>query len=331
MSQHDVVAGLATALRVLLGDKIADEMEDRLGEQNAIAFARIHALYDHLSEKHPDSDPVAAALDDTAPSFDSFDEYVAFLRRMVQKTAQLRVTPGPEFHKLLVNLVEIAEKAKPKDEKTAHAAVVDPQFQSVPRSQDRARLGRTLPEIPLRMRTREALPYSYPSYDATMAQVLRVWDTKHYASRMQDEMNSLVRNALQQVVERIRHTEHVEVSPSDLVIAAQEYLVTRNWIRFGLEHVGEVSLYNALSGYDHDVTVDGEIVLSPACKVHYELIGANLERVLRRVIFNLERDVMSGTFLAGRQPGVDVVVACCSELVQDEARQWLANLRENWE
>lgn len=323
-SSHDVIAGLATALRVLLGDDVADEMEARLGQHFA-EFARLHVQYDHLSEKHPDSDPVTAALDDAAPRFDGFDDYVQFLRRMTQRTAQMRTTPGPEFHAILAKMLEVAGKAAPK-EKEAKAAVEGERV----RYAGSAQLGRALPRVPLQMKTREGLPYSYPSYDATAALVAQVWGGKKYAERMTSELNDIVRASLKSLAERIRHTEHVEVGPADLVIATQEYLMRRNWIHYGIEEIGEVSFYTALAGYEHDLTVDGELLISSQCNVWYELIGGNLEKVLRKVMFNLSREVMSGNMLAGRQPGVDVVIACCSELVQDEARTWLRNLRETW-
>lgn len=320
----DVVAGLATAIKVLLGDKVASEMEKTLGHDLTIKFLKLHTVYDHLSEKYPDSDPVLAALDSTAPSFDSFDEYVKFLQKMEQKTSSMKVEPSPEFHKILVQMLQVVAKAP----KVAHAGVELPNKMTTPHFADTARLGITLPPLPLSGKAREALPYSYPSYTATSKIVKQTWKEKNYEARATDELNQLLKRALGNLATMLRHTEHLDVCPCDLVIAAQEYLLSHNWLRYGLENVAEASMYLAIAGYEHTVTCDGDILLSPNCNVHYEFIGAGLERILRRVIFNLERDVMSGTMLAGRQPAVDVVVACCSELVQDSAKQWLKTIRE---
>lgn len=320
----DVIAGLASAIKVLLGDKVASEMEKALGPELAKQFLKLHAAYDHLSEKYPDSDPVNVAMGDTAPSFDSFEDYTRFLQRVQAKTQTMRVSPGPEFNKVLVAILSIIAKA---EKSHAVTSALVPKEGSA-KTYDTALMGLRLPAVPLSVKSRDALPYSYPSYEATAKIVGRTWDEKHYSERFTTEMNKLVTAALKNLSEHIKHSEHIDVCPCDLAIAAQEYLMSRNWIKYGLESVGEVSLYTAMAGYEHSVTLDGDIVLSNSCKVHYEFIGANLERLLRRVIFNLERDVMSGTMLAGRQPAVDLVVACCSEIVQDSAREWLKTLHE---
>lgn len=313
----DVVAGLASAIRVLFGDAVADGMESRLGRDLSIQFIKTLTAYDHLSEQHPDSDPVMQALDDAAPRFDSFDDFLEFLQRMEHKLSMMHEAPAPEFHGLIKKMLGIVAKAP----KPTEAAVTAGDHYGNARLQ-----GRKLPALPLTQAAREALPYSYPSYDATRQIVANIWRDRGYAKRMHSELNGLTRNSINRLAEHLRHTEHVEIAPADIVVAAQQYLMSRNWIRYGLEGVAEASLFTAAAGYDHDVTVTGKILLSRECQAGFQFLGANLERVLRRVIFALQREVIGNTALAGRQPGIDLVIACASELVQDTARAWLTSL-----
>lgn len=314
MAYIDVTAGLASAIRVLFGDAVADGMESRLGREHSIKFIKLLAAYDHLSEQHPESDPVLTALDDAAPRFDDFDEFLRFLRRMETKLNVMHEHPAPEFLAIIRKLLATAEQA-PKPDVTAGDHFANTRLQC-----------RKLPSLPLSMTAREALPYSYPSYESTQKIVAQIWRDRGFETKMINELNGVVDRALKALAEHLRHTEHCDLQPQDLVVAAQQYLMSRNWVRYGLESVAEASLFTAASGYEHTVTVNGDILLSGDVQSGFQFLGANLEHVLRRVIYALEREVIGNTALAGRQPGVDLVVACAGELVQDTAREWLPTL-----
>ena len=249
---------------------------------------------------------------DSLPRFDSLIDYSRFLHRVISKLAPMRDKPGPELAKLIQAMIKIVDANL-----EATAAVIDPK---------KPMIGRSLPSVPMKMRAVEALPYSYPSFDKTLDVVESFWNDKGYSNRLSTELNRVVASSLKKLSEKMERTEGATLDIGSLAIAAQVYLVEHNWIRFGLEDVAEASFALASNGYEHTVTVDGDIVFSNQADVSYRFLGGNLEAVLRRCVYTLAKDTMNGVVLAGRQPAVDVTIACASLLVQRYARNWLVNM-----
>ena len=313
MTKENMVAlaGALTTYRVLLGDSVTDELEQKLDKEEQKKFFALHVKYDKLAEKHPKSEPIELIDTDALPRFDSLLDYSRFLHRIDAKLSVMRDEPGPELHAIISKMLKLIDKAA-----TATAAVIDGK---------KTMRGRTLPNVPLSMRAVDALPYSYPSFDKTLSVVEDFWRDKSYSNRLNTELLRVVKASLVNLSDRMKHTGATAKVP-DLAVAAQVYLMEHNWIKFGLEDVAEASYALAQAGYDHTVTVDGDILFTSECKVAYRFIGGNLESVLRRCVMSLASETLHGVVLAGRQPATDVVIACASLIVQRYARNWLLNM-----
>jgi len=316
------LAGISNAYRILLGDDVTDDLERKLASEDVKEFFKLHMQYDQLAEKYPKSEPVSVMHADSLPRFDSMLEYSRFLHRIQQKLGMLREKPGPDLNKLVIKMIKILDKAEDNNNNnTATSSAVDPR---------RGMIGRSLPAVPLSMQAVEALPYSYPSFAKTYEVVVNFWDNKDYDKRLTNELNRAVRASLLNLQQHLSHTGGT-APVSDLAVAAQKYLMDHNWIRYGLEDVAEASYALANAGYEHDVTTEGDILFDSHCKVTYRFLGANLESVLRKCVFNLAKETMNGVVLAGRQPAIDVLVACSSKKVQEFAKIWLNNLHETFQ
>lgn len=308
-----VGASISAVYRVLLGDAVVDDLEGSLGKSELKQFFHLHEQYDKLSQRYPKSEPIMLLDADSLPRFDSLLDYSRFLHRVSSKLAPMRDKPGPELIKLVQAMIKIVDA----NLQETTAAVIDPK---------RPMIGRSLPSVPMKMRAINALPYSYPSFDKTLDVVESFWNDKGYSTRLSTELNRVVAASLKKLSESMKHTEGATLDVGSLAVAAQVYLVEHNWIRFGLEDVAEASFALASNGYEHTVTVDGEILFSNQADVSYRFLGGNLEVVLRRCILTLAKDTLNGVVLAGRQPAVDVTIACASLLVQRYARNWLLNM-----
>jgi len=312
------LAGTSTAYRVLLGDSVTDELEQKLDKEEQKKFFALHLKYDKLAEKHPNSEPIKMINTDALPRFDSLLDYSRFLYRIDAKLSVMRDEPGPELHTLVSKMLKLIDKAVTE---TATAAVIDGK---------KTMLGRTLPSVPLSMRAVDALPYSYPNFDKTLSVVEDFWRDKNYSTRLNTELLRVVKASVENLSNRMKHTG-ATAKISDIAVAAQVYLMEHNWIKFGLEDVAEASYALAQAGYDHTVTVDGDILFASECKVAYRFLGANLESVLRRCVTSLASETLHGVVLAGRQPATDVVIACASLIVQRYARNWLLNMHYSFQ
>lgn len=312
-------AGLTNAYRVLLGDDVIDDLKTSLELPKVREFIKLHASYDKIASKHPKSDPVTMIETDALPRFDSLEAYTKFLSRTSQKLSSMREAPAPELNKIIIAMLNVVDTGKKKQEATG--CVVDP---------TRGLLGRTLPQVPLTMQNVEALPYSYPSFTRTLEIVQSFWHDKNYGERVNNELQRVVASSLRALAEHLKHTS-ATAPVTDLAVAAQTYLMDHNWIRFGLNDVAQASYALAYAGYDHDVTTDGDILMSSRCVVTYRFLGANLEAVLRKAVFNLAKETMNGVVLAGKQPAIDVVIACSSKIIQDHAKHWLLSLHTTFQ
>ncbi len=316
MGKQIAVSGTTNAYRVLLGDAVIDDLRKTLSKPSLKEFIRLHAQYDALAEKHPKSDPVTMLETDALPRFDGLDTYLKFLYRTSQKLKPMREEPAPELNKLVEKMIKLAEAKEPKE---TTAAWVNDRFH-----------GKTLPGVPLSMKNVDALPYSYPSFERTYDVVRSFWNDKSYHSRLENELSRTVKLSLARLSEHLKHTA-ATVEIEDLAVAAQSFLMDRNWIRYGLENVAKASYALAQAGVEHEVTTDGDILFSKDCGIAYSTLGANLEAVLRKAVFNLSKEVLNGVVLAGRQPAIDVVIACCSMMVQEFARDWIVRLHERFQ
>ncbi len=306
------VSGTMNAYRILLGDAVVDGLVSKLSKEALKDFFKLHAQYDIIAEKHPKSDPVTMLDTESLPRFDSVLDYERFLNRILNKLTPMRDEPAPQMVKFVKGMLKILEDSQQKTT-TATASV---------KVAHKALRGGSLPSVPLSMQMEEALPYSYPSFAKTYDVVTNFWYEKNYTSRLCKELDIVVRASVSKLHDHLKHTG-TTAALEELAVSAQVYLMEHNWIRYGLDNVATASLNLASAGVSHEVTTEGDIFLTGDCIVSYNFLGANLESVLRRCVNSLVKDVMGGVVLAGRQPAVDVVIACCSKKIQEEARNWL--------
>jgi hypothetical protein len=356
---YESTAGITNSYRLLLGDKVVNEMEARIGQANAKKFLKLHAKYDTLVRKSPKSDPMQAMNPNDFIEVEGFDDYLRFLGNVEAQLRGMKEPISQQLHSYIKSMLVIGNtKLKTKPSAKAHATAgvsgmdagmiqkANPNspmqntpplsYGSKPVDVDptahyRSKMfqGRSLPSVPLSMIQSETLPYSYPSFNATYDVVQRYAGEHGYVDRVRSELTATMKRGIKKILEHESHAKTFE--PKDiagLVVEAQEFLMNRNWIRYNINNVATASHSLALAGIRHRVNTKGmisHIENNRTCA--YAYLGMSLENVLRRGVFALAKDLLQNTDFAGKQAALDVVIACSSLVVQNSARSWLSSVQ----
>lgn len=339
MSMFEATGGIEATYRGLLGSKVVGEMIEVLGDVGANKFLKLHAKYDALARKHPDQDPITRMSAHDIPAFDGFDAYVKFLKKLAFNLRTFKEPVSKALYALLEEMLNTVAKAhearesrNEKDSGKKAAAGYSAVAGKGEIYQSRTLRGKSLPAIPVVIRTVDMtrgtgiLPYSYPSWDATLKITSDYADDKDFRSRLEAELTSTLKAGLVQVIEALPKSQKKTIK--QLVVEAQEYLMDHNWIQYNLENVARASFNIASAGVKHQVTVNGLIQhVAGTRTLAYTFLGLNLERVLRRGYFALLKDITNAVNLAGRTAGLDVLSCACSYIVQEIGRNWLDNVQ----
>ena len=179
--------------------------------------------------------------------------------------------------------------------------------------------------IPVRTGANTNLPALYPSFDKTYEVVVAVAGEKQYDARLKDTLSDTLRQKIEALVTAMERQRGVRAKTvPELVAEAHEYLIDHGWMQYDLENVAHASYNFAVAGVSHRVTTKGKLVEFEHPRTYaYAFLGVALESVMRKAVVSLVRDAVNGTVLAGYGVGFDVVCACASTWVQDQAREWL--------
>jgi hypothetical protein len=179
--------------------------------------------------------------------------------------------------------------------------------------------------IPVRVGATSKLPASYPSFDKTFEVVTSVAGEKQYHLRLRDTLSDTLRQKVEALVVAMERQRGVRAKTvPEIVAEAHEYLIDHGWMQYDLENVAHASYNFAVAGVSHRVTTKGKLVEFEHPRTYaYAFLGVALESVLRKAVVSLVRDTVNGTVLAGYGAGFDVVCACASTWVQEQARMWL--------
>lgn len=315
--------GIENSYRLLLGDEVVDSMIQAIGEVNANRFLKLHAKYDALSRRNPEADPLRKMPAHDIPAFDDFESYVKFLHKIEFTLRTFKEPISKALYAVIKEMLALAEKKQKQDKQEATSAVT---------YQNAMLRGNSLIHVPVPLQVMDqfrytgVFPYSYPSFEATLEIVRNYADDKDFVKRLEAELTDTLKSSLVRVIAELPKEQKKSVP--ELVVEAQEYLMSRNWIKYNLENVAQASFNIAKAGLKHQVTTNGVIKhVSGSRTLAFAFLGLNLERVLRRGFFALLKDITNSVNLAGREAGFDVLTAACSYFVQDQARQWLDNLQ----
>lgn len=223
----ETTGGIETTYRLLLGSDVMDSMQESIGPDNARAFLKQHAKYDALCRKNPKADPMQAMEANNIPAFTDFNSYVSFLKHL---ESQLRIMKEPlskAMHGCLKTMIDISEDTVKQDNKAKASSVVEARFQNT------VFHGKSLLSVPVQMQNIHALPYSYPSWHATLELVSKFSEEKQYDQRIESELTSCLRVRLVRVLESLARSKQ-EKSVKQVVVEAQQYLMDRNWINTDL-------------------------------------------------------------------------------------------------
>lgn len=315
--------GIENSYRLLLGDEVVDSMIQTIGEANANRFLKLHAKYDALSRRNPEADPLRKMPAHDIPAFEDFESYVKFLNKIEFTLRTFKEPISKALYAVIKEMIALADKKQAKQDKQEVTSAT---------YQNSMLRGNTLIHVPVpllemdKFRYTGVFPYSYPSFEATLEIVRNYADDKDFVKRLEAELTDTLKASLVRVVAEL--SKEQKKSIPELVVEAQEYLMSRNWIKYNLENVAQASFNIAKAGLKHQVTTNGVIKhVSGSRTLAFAFLGLNLERALRRGFFALLKDITNSVNLAGREAGFDVLTAACSYFVQDHARQWLDNLQ----
>lgn len=338
--QFNALGSIESSYRILLGDKVMRTMLAKIGKENATKFLKLHASYDALVAKNPKSDPMQAMSADSIPVFKDFDSYVMFLKRIEAVLKGTTLHPSKSMCKIITEMLALADKPNPEAQtgkapqqgKTSPSKSEATAGDDVPGIEKNIKYGKSLLHgdslihVPLSIKSIELLPYSYPSWEATLDMVTKLIDEKDYTSRIEAELTSAMRAGLTSVLATLPKSETKSIK--QLVVEAQQYLMEHNWIRYGLNNVARASYNIATAGIKHRVSTTGLIEhITNTRTTAYCFIGSQLELVLRRACLGILKEASSNVVFAGKIAGLDVLSAACSYMVQEIARDWLDNLQ----
>lgn len=321
----EATGGIETTYRLLLGSDVMDSMQEEIGPDNARAFLKQHAKYDALVRKNPKADPMQAMEPNSIPAFKDFHSYVSFLKKIETQLRSMQEPISKAMHQTISTMIDIANTPvkKSNTDKSAKASTET----VLARFGNEVFKGKSLLAIPVQMQDTKALPYSYPSWHATIELVDKFADEKQYNQRICSELTSCLRSRLVNTLESLARSKQ-EKDIKQLVVEAQQYLMDRNWIQYGLENVAQASYNIARAGVKHRVGTNGVIQhIDTTRTLAYAYLGVNLESILRRGCFALLKEISSNMVFAGRQASFDVLSAACSYYVQDLGRKWLNNVQ----
>jgi hypothetical protein len=340
--QFNALGSIESSYRILLGDTVMRTMLAKIGKENATKFLKLHASYDALVAKNPKSDPMQAMTADSIPVFKDFNSYVMFLKRVESTLKGMTLHPSKSMHKIITEMLALADKPNPEaqtktdktkqQDKTAPSKSEATAGDDVPGIEKNIKYGKSLLHgdslihVPLSIKSIELLPYSYPSWEATLDMVTKLIDEKDYTSRIEAELTSAMRAGLTSVLATLPKSETKSIK--QLVVEAQQYLMEHNWIRYGLNNVARASYNIATAGIKHRVSTTGLIEhITNTRTTAYCFIGSQLELVLRRACLGILKEASSNVVFAGKIAGLDVLSAACSYVVQEIGRDWLDNLQ----
>jgi hypothetical protein len=332
MSMFETTGGVVNSYRLLLGDEVIRSAIKTIGADNTNRFLKLHAKYDAMVRKHKDEDPLSKMPANEIPAFHGFSEYVKFLEKIAFTLRTFKEPISRALYGVIEGMLKLS-KAKPPvpavekvESATASTSEDSNGNGSKTIYQNSFLRGHSLVRIPVQIRDQTALPYSYPSWEGTLAIVREYADDKEFGKRIQAELTDTLKAALVKVIAELPKTDHKTVK--ELVAEAQQYLMDRNWIQYGLENVAHASFNLATAGIKHRVSTNGVITHIATTKtLAYAFLGVNLEIILRRGFFGLAKDISENLNLEGRQAGFDVLCCACSYYVQDIARNWLDNVQ----
>lgn len=319
--------GLVNTYKLLLGNKVVTTMVEKIGSDNANKFLKLHAKYDACVRKNPKIDPMQAMPASDIPVFQDFGAYTNFLKRLESQLRGMKEPMSRYIHGVLVEMVKVADTELPKQsEPNEKNEAATASFGSGVRYGKTMFRGHSLIQIPVFMKDTKSLPYSYPSWDASMEMITKLAEEKGYQQRLEAELTNVLKSSLVRVFEALPSDKHKTVK--ELVVEAQEYLMDHNWISYGLENVAKASYNIACAGVKHRVGTDGSIKhIMSTRTLAYAFLGVGLETVLRRACFALLKEATSNMVFAGKNASLDVITACCSCYVQEVGREWLDNLQ----
>jgi|ERR1035437_10132500 hypothetical protein len=330
----ETTGGLANSYRLLLGDEVIRSAIKTIGADNTNRFLKLHAKYDAICRKHKDEDPLSKMPAHEIPAFHDFPEYVKFLEKIAFTLRTFKEPISRALFGVIEDMLKLA-KAKPPepavekvDTEKAESATAAASNGNGSKTiyQNSFLRGHSLVRVPVQIRDQTTLPYSYPSWEGTLDIVREYADDKEFGKRIEAELTDTLKAALIKVIASLPREDHKTVK--ELVAEAQQYLMDRNWIQYGLENVAHASFNLATAGIKHRVSTNGVITHVATTKtLAYAFLGVNLEVVLRRGFFALAKDISENLNLEGRQAGFDVLSCACSYYVQDIARNWLDNVQ----
>lgn len=308
----EAFAGAENAYRILLGDAVVNEVKQKVGSAGLTKFLQLHSKYDALTRKSPKTDPIHVVHKEI-PVFDSAEGYMSFLRGISQQLGIMKEPLAKAMHQCITQMLDILGKQTPK---TATASEEAPRIPFSKRV-----FKRRLPVVPVV--DSKSLPRSYPNWEATLDVVSKYANEKGMAQHIFQELTATLKAGLATVVE-FESREHRDPDLKSLVAEAQEYLMSRHWLGYGIHDVAYASHGLAVAGIRHRVTTQGCIKhIGLDRTLAYTHIGSSLEAVLRRAIFACVRELVAESSFTGYTPATDVLVSACSKFVQDVARDWL--------
>ena len=325
MSMYESTGGLLNSYRLLLGDEVLKSAIKTMGENNTNRFLKLHAKYDAIVRKHKDEDPLSKMPAHDIPVFHNFQEYVKFLDKIAFTLRTFKEPISKALYGVIEDMLKLA-KSKPQEPATVESAEDSTLNGVKPIYQNSFLRGHTLVRVPVQIRDQTNLPYSYPSWEGTLDIVREYADDKEFGKRIQAELTETLKSAVVKVLAGLPKSDTKTVK--ELVAEAQQYLMDRNWIQYGLENVAQASFNLASAGIKHRVSTNGVIThVATTRTLAYAFLGVNLEIVLRRGFFALAKDISENLNLEGREAGFDVLCCACSYYVQDLARKWLDNVQ----
>lgn len=319
--------------KVLLGDKIVTEMAQALGEEGTNKFLELHARFDRLVDEHPELDVVNMIPVDQVGDYNSFTEYVGFLRKLLSRVGALAGSANNKKDKsnavnqLADTLTEMVGMSAQMGD-VATAAASSAKFCDT--------VFAPLVKLPIEAKLKKSLPKSYPDYTEIARYVHSRAEQAEFNVWLLGKLNSTVKSGLEKLSEQADFMEEtrVDLSPRDYLVELQEYLMDNEWIGYTKDEVREAAAATreiTRAGYSTDLRLaKGKTVLQldiTALKSHaYLYLGVTLAAELRKAVYRLADSVNKNYNITGKQAGMDVLMAASATYVQDFARQWLVKL-----
>jgi hypothetical protein len=319
--------------KVLLGDKIMAEMAQTLGEEGTHKFLELHAAFDSLIEKYPEMDVVNMIPVDQVGEYNSFTEYLGFLRKLNTKISAMANSAANRKNKdNAVNQVSTALNNMLALVGTtgdiATAAASSAEFCDL--------VFKPLIKLPLDIKSRKSLPKAYPNYDEIARYVHSRAEQAEFNVWLLAKINSVVKSGLEKLTaqKNIMEETRDDLEPRDYLVELQKYLMENGWIGYAKNEVREAAAATkeiTRAGYSTDLNIaKGKQALQLdiiALKSHAFLyLGTTLTAELRKAIYRLADSVNKNYNIEGKQAGMDVLMAASAVYVQDFARQWLVKL-----